>query len=59
MEKITLINKAERLWMIRWANLLVGFWQLHYFVAGAGLLTGLIACVNIGVWVFTRKMQAK
>jgi hypothetical protein len=59
MEKIALITKADKLLMIRWINLFVGFLQLHYFVAGAGPITGLIACINIGVWTFTRQMQAK
>ena len=59
MEKITIITKADKLLAIRWLNLLVGIWQLYYYVGGAGLFTGVIACLNIGVWVFTRKMQAK
>tara|TARA_Y100000034_G_C6649163_1_gene284044 strand:+ start:337 stop:516 length:180 start_codon:yes stop_codon:yes gene_type:complete len=59
MEKITIIDKAEKLRMIRWLNLVVGIWQLYYYVGGAGLFTGIIACLNIAVFVFTRQMQVK
>jgi len=56
MEKIT---RAEKFQAIRWANLLVGLLQLHYYVAGASLFTGIIAYLNIGVWALTRKIRIK
>ena len=59
MEKITIITKADKLWTIRWINLLVGLWQLYYYVGGAGLFTGIIAGLNIAVFVFGRMIQVR
>ena len=59
MEKIQIITKADKLMAVRWINLLVGIWQLYFYVGGAGLFMGTIACLNIAVFVFGKMIQVK
>lgn len=51
----TIITKEEKLQAIRWINLAVGIWQMHYWLEGASWFTLVIALANIAVFAFTRK----
>jgi hypothetical protein len=49
-------EKRELFKYIIWFNLLIGFHNLYLWSNGGWLFNLLIGCLNIGVWVFNRKI---
>ena len=49
-----IISKQEKFQAVRWLNLVIGLWQLYYWVQGSPWYTLAIGCLNIAVWTFTR-----
>jgi len=49
-----IMTKAEKKLAIRWINLLIGLWQLYYYVNSGGILLLVISILNIGVWAMMR-----
>ena len=46
----TVLSYADKVLLIRWLNLLVGLWELYYYVNGASLFLLILAILNIGVF---------
>ena len=49
----TLRKKRIFKWII-WINLLIGIWNLYYYVNNDTIFSLIIGTLNIGVWVFNR-----
>ena len=50
------MKKDETFQFIRWINLILGIMNIYYYILGAGPIILSIAVLNIGAWVFTRKV---
>tara|TARA_R100000008_G_C3543741_1_gene146319 strand:- start:716 stop:928 length:213 start_codon:yes stop_codon:yes gene_type:complete len=50
------MKKDETFQFIRWINLILGIMNIYYYMLGAGPIILSIAVLNIGAWVFTRKV---
>ena len=50
------MKKDETFQFIRWINLILGIINIYYYMLGAGPIILSIAVLNIGAWVFTRKV---
>jgi len=42
---------------VLWLNLFIGIYNIYLYSAGHSLLTFIIGSINIGVWVFLRKVK--
>jgi hypothetical protein len=49
-------ESREELKIIIWINLLIGLYNLYLYVNGGWLFNFIIGSLNIGVWVFFRKI---
>jgi len=43
--------------MTLWLNLVIGIYNIYLYNVGGNLLTLIIGSINIGVWVFLRKVK--
>ena len=43
--------------MVIWLNLVIGIYGLYLYSSGHSLFNLLIGSINIGVWVFLRKVK--
>ena len=50
----TIIRKKRIFKYIIWVNLIVGIWNLYYYVNNDTIYSLIIGALNIGVWVFNR-----
>ena len=50
------MKNDETFQFVRWLNLVLGIWNIYCYMIGAGSIVLSIAILNIGVWVFTRKV---
>jgi hypothetical protein len=51
------LKKDELFQAARWLNLIIGFMHLYLYSMGGGYHLLGIGIINIGVWVFTRRMN--
>jgi len=49
-------EKREMLPYVLWLNLILGLQNLYFYVNNDSLFNLLVGAVNIGVWVFYRKI---
>ena len=42
-----------------WLNLVIGLYGIYLYSSGHGLFNLIIGSINIGVWVFLRKIKVK
>jgi hypothetical protein len=49
-------DKRRYLKWILWLNLVLGFQNLYFYVNNESLFNLIIGALNIGVWVFYRKL---
>ena len=49
-------EKRERLRATAWLNLIIGFYNLYLYSQGDWWFNLLVGSLNIGVWVFYRKI---
>ena len=40
-----------------WLNLVIGIYGIYLYSSGHGLINLIIGSINIGVWVFLRKIE--
>ena len=52
----SLMKKKTYLKWILWLNLILGFQNLYFYVSNDSLFNLVIGALNIGVWVFFRKL---
>ena len=50
-------DNIELFKMTLWLNLFIGIYNIYLYSAGHSLLTFIIGSINIGVWVFLRKVK--
>jgi len=50
-----LTNRAQMYRLTRWFNLIIGIYNLYVYTEKDLLFSFILGCLNIGVWVFTRK----
>ena len=50
------LNTKKFLYYIIWVNLFIGFYNLSLYSVGNLLFNLIVGSLNIGVWVFFRKM---
>ena len=43
--------------MTLWLNLVIGIYGIYLYSSGHGLFNLIIGSINIGVWVFLRKVK--
>ena len=51
------MRKDELFQAARWVNLIIGFMNLHLYSIGGGYHLLIIGIINVGVWVFTRRVN--
>ena len=49
------IRRDEWLGVVRWLNLIVGFFNIYLYINGIGHHLLAIGMINIAIWVFTRR----
>ena len=59
MKTVEIMSRREGFQVVRWVNLMVGLWQLHFWWFGAPWYVLGIGVLNIGVWSLTRQIQVK
>ena len=52
-------DKKELFPYVLWFNLIIGFYNIYLYVNGGWLFNLIIGALNIGVWVFNRKVFFK
>ncbi len=52
----SLTRKKRIFKYIIWINLIIGVWNLYYYVNNDTIYSLIIGSLNIGVWVFFRRM---
>ena len=50
-------DNIELFKMTLWLNLVIGIYGLYLYSVGYSLLNLIIGSINIGVWVFLRKVK--
>ena len=50
-------DNIELFKMTLWLNLVIGIYGIYLFSSGQSLFNLIIGSVNIGVWVFLRKVR--
>ena len=52
-------DNIELFKMTLWLNLVIGIYGIYLYSSGHGLFNLIIGSINIGVWVFLRKIKVK
>ena len=56
-EKVMSDEKKQNIYYVAWLNLFIGIYNLYLYVNGGSLFWNfIIGSLNIGVWVFFRKI---